>query len=797
VLTRAARPLLLGIVGLVMVADAPAASAEQCAGVAVPPQNVLTAGDDIWIGTPDDDVVASLGGNDTLSGLGGNDLLCPGDGNDTANGGDGNDGIFGDAGTDTLAGDNGDDLVMGFAGNDTLQGGAGFDSTEYWDVSQAPNGYTVDVNLPQNSVVTPSGTDQLFDIESVFASDYEDRLIGDAAKNDLYGGEEDDVIDAGAGDDRVFADGDAQHDINNPDGADDVHGGAGNDYINGLGAADMMFGDAGADILNGEAGADQIMGGDGYDFGFYACNYGSPFCTAYRQSGSGVNVDMETGVVSGGQGNDQLSAVEGVIGSDYGDTLLGSPTATDDIAPRMGNDIVDGRGGANGDYVEYICEVSDDVPCGGNGNGVRIDLGAGIATGAQGTDQLMNIEHAVGSTEPDTIIGSAGDNELFGQHGDDLINGAGGNDGITGEEGDDTLAGGDGMDRLDYAFIDCSDGTGVDLHVAGGTATGDGSDTILPDFEQLIGSRCADVLVGSSAREQLFGSGGSDVLSGRGGNDLLVPNLTPSGPVADPVTNGPDAMFGGSGDDTVSYSGASGGIAVDLASGAVPADGDGSTDRVYSVEAVFGSTHGDTIGGSAAANLLLGGDGNDSISGRGGNDYLDGQLGNDALDGGLGRGDFVDYHDRASQAAAVSVALAKKTATVATPAGAQTDQLAGIEGVAGTDAADKLFGDAAGNFLIGEGGNDGTIAGKAGDDVLVGERGEKLRGAAGSDSCFGGKKIGCEKPPRKLAKIGELNHLGDLRNFRTTGLGAIQQLENALDAMRVHRRQEPPTTPPQ
>ena len=474
-------------------------------------------------------------------------------------------------------------------------------------------------------------------------------------------------------------------------------------------------------------------------------------------------------------------------GRELNDTLLGS-AADDYFWPRGGNDTVNGRGG-EGDFIDYVCAEFNEVPCGGPGVGVAIDLGAGLVGGGQGVDQIAGIEGAVGSFADDTIVGGPGTNELFGVSGNDSINGAGGDDRITGEGGNDTLNGGTGVDRLDYTDIACGGGgVGVDVQLSGGTATGNGSDA-LGDFEQVIGSQCADVISASSANETLFGSGGPDVLHGRGGNDLLVPHLAKKSPVDDPGGNGFDAASGGSGDDTVSYA-AAGAVHVDLASGRVVNDGNGGADHLLGVEGVIGSDEGDTLIGSAASNMLIGGAGNDVVQGRGRGDYIAGQAGADDLAGGFGSRDVVDYF---FDAGAVSVNLLEGTAG----AGGETDKLASLESVGGTDGADTLLGDGTANNLFGAGGDDGTLKGLGGNDLLLGGTGsEVLKGGAGKkDWCFEGEpnKKDCEKrkdptsaPDSPGARA--LAFLKAAREYRSTGTTQLQQLDIALDAMRKYHR---------
>lgn len=92
--------------------------------------------------------------------------------------------------------------------------------------------------------------------------------------------------------------------------------------------------------------------------------------------------------------------------------------------------------------------------------------------------------------------------------------------------------------------------------------------------------------------------------------------------------------------DELDFSGASGGVAVNLALGL----GQRQSIRPWrqtlalsgSVESVIGTAFADTIRGNSAANLIFGVGGNDSLYGGSGNDILIGGQGNDQLDGGPG-----------------------------------------------------------------------------------------------------------------------------------------------------------------
>ena len=94
------------------------------------------------------------------------------------------DAIYGLDGNDTLFGFGGDDALTGGAGADLLYGGGGRDTACYWD---SATGVYVDLHLGIGRHGTAEG-DRLFDIESVYGSEFSDSLFGDKWDNDLSGG---------------------------------------------------------------------------------------------------------------------------------------------------------------------------------------------------------------------------------------------------------------------------------------------------------------------------------------------------------------------------------------------------------------------------------------------------------------------------------------------------------------------------------------------------------------------------------------------------------------------------------
>jgi Ca2+-binding RTX toxin-like protein len=387
-------------------------------------------------------------------------------------------------------------------------------------------------------------------------------------------------------------------------GDDTLRGGDGDDIIFGEGGDDSLTGDAGDDLLSGGEGTNILRGGDGDDT-FVGGAGADSFeggrgldVIDYSASGAAVNVDLSTSTLSGGDADNDtiLSGVDGVIGSDHDDTLIG----------------FDGQGTAEPDVFTNF-----------------LDGGAG----------------------DDTIDGRGGDDTLIGGTGNDSILGGGGNDTILGGDGRDTVDGGPGDDFIDTS-APISAGPLPDLGFPGLFPAdanpendrdlvfgGDGNDTILTgdDADTIEGGAGndsidagidADLISGGDGNDTIIGGEGSDTIDGGAGDDLIfggldpsfpdslnIPDDNPSGP-DDPVTdNGRDLIFGGDGNDTIF--------------------GQDDDDTIY------GGAGADLIDGGIDDDLLFGDDGDDTILGGDGDDTITGGAGADSLSGGAGRDTFV------------------------------------------------------------------------------------------------------------------------------------------------------------
>eukprot|EP01030_Chromulinospumella_sphaerica_P001268 gene1268-1241_t len=161
-------------------------------------------------------------------------------------------------------------------------------------------------------------------------------------------------------------------------------------------------------------------------------------------------------------------------------------------------------------------------------------------------------------------------------------------------------------------------------------------------------------------------------------------------------------ILGGQGNDTLA-------VTVNLAEASLNAGDDGQGDTLTSIEGVIGSQFDDQLTGNELVNKLYGG---------GGNDILTGGAGADTLSGGEGT-------DTAAYKGAISGVKASLTQPSANTGDAQGDVLLSIENLTGSALADTLEGNAGSNVLSGSGG----------DDVLVGRGGgDHYHGGDGSDT---------------------------------------------------------------
>lgn len=297
-------------------------------------------------GTNRVDVILGRGGDDIIRGSGGNDLVCAGSGNDLVNAGSGNDRVDGGSGSNVLVGRAGRDKLTGASGADFLEGGGGNDV-----LSGGPG--------PFDALIGGEGNDKLI------GGSGDDILLGQSGNDRLEGG---DGFDLGS-----FFTAPTGVTANLTTG---VATGDGNDTlitvedIEGSPFNDNLTGDASENFFAGNLGDDLLNGGDGNDQSIYI------FAPAT------VMVDLAAGTVTGGDGNDVLTLIEGVQASAFNDTLNGS-TVTNFLFGFEGDDIINGSDG-------------DDVLDG--------FTGTDTADGGLGNDRCLNFENGTPPPNCESVV---------------------------------------------------------------------------------------------------------------------------------------------------------------------------------------------------------------------------------------------------------------------------------------------------------------------------------------------------------------------------------------------------------
>lgn len=320
----------------------------------------------------------------------------------------------------------------------------------------------------------------------------------------IYGTNDDDVLEGGAGVDIVNAKA-GDDDVSTGGSADKVFGKSGEDTIELGGGSDKAFAGPNDDYVDGDNGSDTIYGGSGDDL-LYGGDV-NPF-DGSDNFGGGVDDRIWGGAgadeIHGQSGNDQLYGQSGddvVSGQAGADQAFGGK-GIDDISGGVGNDLLDG--GADADLVYG-------------------DAGADTLKGAPGSDELW------GGTGNDTIDGGSDDDAAYGEEGNDILVGAGGKDLLKGGQGNDQLYGGDKNDALN-----------------GGAGT-----------DQLFGGSGADVMYGGTGKDLLQGDNGNDVLRGEEGDDVINAgaghDIAYGGGADDTINlyDGNDRAIGGAGEDTI------------------------------------------------------------------------------------------------------------------------------------------------------------------------------------------------------------------------------------------------------
>ncbi len=239
----------------------------------------------------------------------------------------------------------------------------------------------------------------------------------------------------------------------------------------GAGSQTITGSNSGNDSIDGGAGSDTLSFAGGSNVVLSITDYGT-------RSG-GVT----------GQGSDQFSRIESLLGATGTDvlrgiqnsssnevlTITGSNSGTmadaagsgsfafssfeqsdlaagDDVLRITGSGSLSGTadGGAGIDLLDYSAYTA---------SGVEVDLASGKATAIDGNAAAGLVASSPDANSFENVTGSSGDDKIVGDSGANLLLGGGGNDSLDGGSGSDTLNGGSGDDLIEG-------GSGNDLIIA-------------------------------------------------------------------------------------------------------------------------------------------------------------------------------------------------------------------------------------------------------------------------------------------------------------------------------------------
>ena len=257
--------------------------------------------------------------------------LDGGSNNDSLTGGSAPDIFLGGAADDTLIGGAGNDILQGGAGNDTINGGLGTDLISFADATAGVI-FTLDQSAGTHSTGALAGGLGTDTYSNI------EGVIGSAFNDTLTGSSADDII----------------------------RGGAGNDTINGAGGVDLL------DLSDGTAGINFTL----------------------VNSAASTNVNLSSIGLSTAVG-DTYSNMEGVIGTNFADTLTGS-SGNDVLKGGDGNDIINGGAG-------------NDILVGGSGadtmtGGIGSDTFVFLKTDAAAVDTITDFNGAAAPASGGDIL---------------------------------------------------------------------------------------------------------------------------------------------------------------------------------------------------------------------------------------------------------------------------------------------------------------------------------------------------------------------------------------------------------
>jgi Ca2+-binding RTX toxin-like protein len=422
------------------------------------------------------------------------------DGNDTDNR------LFGNSGANVLRGFDGDDKLVGAGGDDTLYGGNG-DDTYFLEDLIGGDG----VVLTHYDAVVEDDNGGIDTVEVLSLDNLETFSDGYTLGANIENGEITGSL------------------------AFDLEGNELANKLTGNGAVNLLSGMDGDDTLIGGAGGDTLDGGAGTDL------------ASYERDQAGVVVSLANpSLNTGSAAGDQYISIEGLIGSDFNDTLTGD-SGNNTIYGRSGNDTIDGGAGADfmsgglGDDTFIVDNVGDVAGEGQHGGTDRVRSSISYALGGN-LENLTLLGSAnlngSGNLYANEIQGNSGNNVLKGFEGADRLFGNLGNDTLNGGTGDDTLDGGAGVDtavfsgnRASYTVTDLGNGS---VRVVGA----DGTDTLTGIERLQFADRTISWPLNSFPESDFSGDNISDILWRSNTGQIVVWQLNSAGKQAAGTTIG-------------------------------------------------------------------------------------------------------------------------------------------------------------------------------------------------------------------------------------------------------------------
>jgi Ca2+-binding RTX toxin-like protein len=534
-------------------------------------------------------------------------------------------------------------------------------------------------------------------------------------------------------------------------GGDIVNGGTGDDYIAaGTGGGTQIYAGAGYDYI--EFNGSHNFTGDIIDGGDRSFINGQNQAAELLFSGTGsaVNFDLRTATildVDHYQLNGSQGAVSVTVGyNQISDTSVevSPPVYLDLLGANTTFTVVDTAAPTSTAFI-YLGETFVD-PAGQPSGTVVIDAsaatGARNVTGAHAPSLIVTgsgSDFVLGQEFFDNIVTGAGSDQIFADAGDDFLNGGAGNDILDGNVGNDSAFYSFASGNVSVTLTDIVAG-----HSGGSSSGADGADTLI-DIENIFGSNFADTLIGNNVENTLVGGAGGDVLNGRGGADAMTGgtgnDIYYIDNVGDTVTElaneGFDIVL-----STVSTALTSNVEQLVLNGGATVGSGNGLANILYGIDSgqvlTLNGLNGDDViyGSTVGGNLLVGGQGVDTLLGYGGNNSLRGGTESDI---------YYTYTntDALSEAGGSGIDTVYANYTITVGEGLEQIIVYGASGGAtSTSATDNniMYGNSANGAvgLDGGGGADVLFGGAFSDTLIGGDGVDLLFGYGGTNTLNGG-----------------------------------------------------------